>query len=290
MKFEDLDKQIATRIKYIKAVFDNLPEEIQNQIVKSVYESFPKNTEKVEQIPDTLTGKEVVKMVANIFNQLPIKLSCRLVDSNVILTLAGLKAHTTIYMEIESQEDVNNLEKEIDKLNNMIDKHLRFRLAAKPFPKACDPSITVQMITLENLKGWERISKITKILGVPHFESEKGYDYFDNKWYGIFANNIEDHQYICGIRYCYPDTAIHDFSDWIEGGRKNKLEDPEIAYVGMYDEATPTFSYYPEHREAIDIQLNIKQIESILEEFYESEWHKQMEDKLSFHKNILKKI
>jgi len=55
-----------------------------------------KNSEAVEiqNYKETLTGQEVADLVEKVFSQVPSELRQHLVDSNVVLTLAGLKGET----------------------------------------------------------------------------------------------------------------------------------------------------------------------------------------------------
>jgi hypothetical protein len=222
----------------------------------------------MENIPEVLTGERVVEIVKEIFDKLPIILACKLVDSNVVLTLAGLKAESEFFV------DLNTDLKAINKLNKLTEEHLDFHIV--------DKISNNWMIRIVNLKGWERISKTTKIPGVNHFESKKGWNYFHNNWHQNLCKNIG--KYVYGIKNSYPDTAIYDLVEWSNETQQRKLQEADIPYIGIYNEVRPTYSFFPEHEYIPDIQENIKQAENILKDFYESKWHKEIENKLAFHK------
>jgi hypothetical protein len=253
--------------------------------------------EKTEPIgPEILTGQEVADVVEKVFAKLSPEVACQLVDSNVVLTLAGMKPTTDFFIKVPTQTMVESVANEVSLLNNLIqaaNKNLRVRTAGDPFISPTS-KIQTQMVHMESLDGWENTTKKTKIPGVEPFNKQLGWEGY-GKWYQKTWDNLEKSEregkiieaegMIAGLVHGYPDTAIYDFEDWYSKGREGEIEDSNIPFTGTYTEAQPNFDYYPEHADDPEIKNYIEQSGKILKEFYESEWHKKVEPSLGFHKS-----
>jgi hypothetical protein len=80
----------------------------------------------------------------------------------------------------------------------------------------------------------------------------------------------------------YPDQAILDSADSEYTNRE--MEDMPIPNTGLYDEADPSFIIYPEHKDDPSIQRYVEEAGKILKDFYDSEWHKNLQSKLASHR------
>src|SRR3989338_7091673 len=248
-------------------------------------ESAKRDTE----IPHALTGGKVVEIVSNNFDELPVKLRNHLVESNVVLTLAGLKPQSEFFIDIDTEEESKILANQINQLNakfNETNPEISFLLVGDPFVSGShkDPKPLTQMISVKNLIGAERISKISKIPGMIPFEASSGWQGAEIWWHKVVANVEKlqrDNQLpqgehvsqnvLSGWMKGYPDQAILDFTDFDNTGRKKKLQDSNIPCVGIYREAQPNYDFYPEHANDPQIRENIEQAGRILKEFYESD-------------------
>ena len=253
-------------------------------------ESAKRDTE----IPHALTGGKVVEIVSNNFDELPVKLRNHLVESNVVLTLAGLKPQSEFFIDIDTEEESKILANQINQLNakfNETNPEISFLLVGDPFVSGShkDPTPLTQMISVKNLIGAERISKISKIPGMIPFEASSGWQGAEIWWHKVVANVEKlqrDNQLpqgehvsqnvLSGWMKGYPDQAILDFTDFDNTGRKKKLQDSNIPCVGIYREAQPNYDFYPEHANDPQIRENIEQAGRILKEFYESDWHRKI--------------
>ena len=86
---------------------------------------------------------------------------------------------------------------------------------------------------------------------------------------------------MAGLTKGYPDIANYDFADWLKVGRKEKLQDSNIPFTGLYREAEPNYDFNPSHSTDQSIVENIASATKILKEFYEGNFHKKNEDILS---------
>jgi len=248
--------------------------------------------------PEALSGREVADEVEQLFAQASDKLKPSLVQSNVVLTLAGMKPMTEFFVTAQTDQEAAELQAEAERLNaylNTMNPEIKFGLAGVPFNSARDKKERIQMVTVQNLLGWERISKTSHLPGVTPFNRKEGWKEFA-QWRFRMINGIEKAQtekalpegidVLAGFSRGYPDTAILDFADWLAKDKKITLQDSEIPYTGIYREAEPNFDFYPEHADDPAIRSYIDDAGKILKEFYESNWHKSNEHILSPHRQI----
>ncbi len=244
----------------------------------------------VEQnlVPEPRTAAQVVDLIKAKFEQVSPNLRHALVESNVVLTLAGMKGMTEFFIHIKDEGTLQQLTRDLEILNQ-IDEQIHFRLAGKPF-RAPATEQNTQMVSLDSLPGIERISKISKLPGVTPFAREEGWEGLV-KWRQKLIQGIEaaeevgsspkGYDVLAGIVRGYPDTAILDFADWIKTGQVKQLEDSQISGTGIYEEAEPNFDYYPEHANDPGIIAYKEKAGSILQNFYESDWHAAKKQELS---------
>ncbi|MBL8030052.1 MAG: hypothetical protein JNN11_02290 [Candidatus Doudnabacteria bacterium] len=250
-------------------------------------------------IPETLSGQEVADLFQKAYAELTLNIKEHLVDSNVILTTAGLKAQTEFFVDIKGEEDAAGVQVQVNKLNELF-KILNPEIKFSMVKKSISPPRRGkrQMVSIQSLLGAERVSKISKIPGVIPFDKSTGWDGFV-KWRSSIAKNfgalqetgtkpfVDDEAYtnvLAGLMKGYPDTAIYDFAEWFPTDRSKGMQDSEIPFTGLYSEAEPNYDFYPEHANNPDIKENIQQAGKILQQFYESDWHKQITQELQHHK------
>lgn len=254
-----------------------------------------------EDIPEVLSGKETAVLVAREYENNPSTLTARLVNSNAVLTLAGLKGHTEIFIPVESEKEIKSIEENIEKLNDSLEEEgIRFSVSANRKDKGAKPGQRLA-VGISNLKGLERTTKLTKIPGVPVLDSQKGFtgavdwgkelaqDFAQKQRQGEVPQGKEAWQiYIDGLSKGYPDTAIEDFYKWNQGGQKDRMANSRIAGTGKYPEASPNYGFFPEHAENPDIKENIQLATKILDEFYKSDWHRQISEDHAFREAVTK--
>ncbi|MDO8482116.1 MAG: hypothetical protein Q7S75_03480 [bacterium] len=261
-----------------------------------------KLAEDKRNLKEVLTGREVANIVESVFNKIPPVLSHELVDSNIVLTLAGIKPVTSFHCSANSSTDTEMLHGGILTLNSLLSKNypnIRFHLIGQPFNKPSGKKERIQMASVENLQGWERVSSTTKIPGIRAFDSRSGWDGLKRWHTGVVAHlervnyerNIPTAEHVPpgrivleGLELGYPDQAIFDFLDYLEKSRKPSLQDSHIPYTGTYQEHQPNYDFYPEHANNPAIQRNIAECAAVLKDFYESDWHKKISPSLDFHR------
>ena len=248
--------------------------------------------------PDILSGEEVAVLTSELYNRLSERLNYRLVDSNVALTLAGLKPATYFVIDVKNENDAEELKQELNQVNSYLsggNNHIRFSVEGRQEDE--NKAIKKSIIFVRNLAGYERVTNSTKIKQIPHFMHTEGFEGLSEWQKQVFLNLYSAKQngdipefydidsMAEGIEYGYPDTAIRDMETWDHGGRpEGNISDTNIPYTGMYQEAEPNFAYLTEHADDEGIRNYVTRATNILKGFYESEWHKNMEPKLAFHK------
>ncbi len=244
-------------------------------------------------LPEVLNGKEVAALVEPLFEKVDINTGCHLVDSNVVLTLAGLKPQTEFFIDADNTTE-EAIKEEIEALNSFAgDKGIQFFTVGKIHKNPHNPKrAPFQMVSVENLAGYERISKTTTIPGIAPFDKSVGWDGFPQWWSGVVegarrycqGDEVIMEELLTGFQKGYPEQAALDFGDYLKTGKVKKLVESHIPHTGIYNEAEPNYDFYPEHANDPNIIVNIEQSGKILEDFYKSGWHTSVEEKLSFHK------
>lgn len=110
-------------------------------------------TDRVEKLPELLDGKDVAKLVEGICQETPL-LSQHFAESNIVLTIAGLKPQTEFFVPLTKEKDIARYQQEVQKLNKYLQQHMphiKFGLIGEPFISPSDKQL-LQMINLENLQ------------------------------------------------------------------------------------------------------------------------------------------
>lgn len=246
---------------------------------------------------EVLSGERVAGFVERVFSALSPELREHLVDSNVVLTLAGLKPQTEFFVTLENEECRKKIEDEVEGLNASLEAHfpeVKFHLAGEPRVKPRTQEV-YQMISVENLHGYERATVSTKIPDIPPYDSKTGWEGL-SKWRKTFFESFdklpddekkERENQIIGIMKGYPDVAINDFMDWLRSGEKHLkgMDFAKIPFMGLYQEAEPAYEFKKEHADDPSIVANIKEAGDILRDFYRSEFHQRVAPSLEHHRS-----
>lgn len=246
------------------------------------------------RVSEVLPGERVANIVEQCFEVCPLELREHLVDSNVVLTLAGLKPQTEFFVAVDDEQAEERLRSEVEQLNSSLDRlkpEVQFRIAAKP---PADQSNKKTRISVYNLNGYERASRVTTIPGIIPFEKRNGWEEW-GKWRRSMKESCnalpEDEKRIRvsllqGFEKGYPDIANYDFADWMKSGKKSiDLQYAPIPFMGLYDEAEPAYYFKPEHANDPSIKANITEAGKILADFYGSDFHKKREAQLASHRS-----
>jgi hypothetical protein len=234
------------------------------------------------EIAEYLSGTDTALLVEGVFSNVDSQLDQRLVEANVVLTLSGFKPSTDVFIPINNQSEIDNIKLEVEKLNTYFKKvnpDIRISTSGRISRKGNNTSMKVN-----SLLGFERLSKTSKLPGMITFDRSSGWEGWW-EWYGKVVDGLEEAQeqgklpktphILGGVIHGYPDQAILDSADSEQTDKE--MEDTTIPNTGRYEEAEPSFLIYPEHKNNPDIQKYIEEAGKILEDFYNSEWHKKYE-------------
>lgn len=237
---------------------------------------------------EQLKGEQVAGFVEEVLENYPFEITQHLIDSNVVLTLAGMKGQTEFYLDEPDPEQERVLIERIGDLSCdlcRISPYLFMRVAGV-FVSASDNKRTImtEVINLEALEEW--VLK-TKFRNLPPFDKSEGLEGYDN-WRTMILQKYGDEsvesEVATGVRRGYPDQAIADFIHWYKTGCEKDMLGAEILYAGIYQEAGPIYSFYPESASDPEIVDNVKKSSAVLEGFYESRWHKAAAKRFAFKK------
>lgn len=244
------------------------------------------NHEELKPNPEKQLGRTVAALVNGIFEQLPPIVSQCLVDSNVVLTLAGTRGDTDMFIPIDKPEQVDELIQAVEQMNKhllAVSPQIRFTTNRR-LTRSRGTGENLMLVSVENLNGYEKVTKRSTIPGVIPFQASLGFGELQT-WRiqclesietaganGLIPPDSDVDSLMTGIIYGYPDLANLDFNDWLLKERGRKMKESDIPYTGIYEEAEPNFVYYPEHANDPAIRQHIKKAGDILEGFYLSEW------------------
>ncbi|MBI2459754.1 MAG: hypothetical protein HYV53_04385 [Parcubacteria group bacterium] len=243
---------------------------------------------------EPLSGIETTKLAAKFYEILGPELGCRLAESNIILLMSGMKGYADMPWIKLDKEKMEKLEHANSQLEN-------FGLEII-CPKKLEGDSIISGITVVNFKGVERKSKITRIPGVPQYDSKLGKDGLI-RWRKEFDSSLKEAQktgkipkavdleiLFEGIIFGYPDQAIIDFEKCLRTGRihEDLIEADIISSIPeaeKYQGAVPEFDYYPEHKDNPEIVEYISNAKNILNDFYQSDWFKELSQRKEFQES-----
>ncbi len=233
-------------------------------------------------IPTPLTGEQTAEIINKMYDKLGPESGQVLVESNVVLTIAGARGHTGFYVNFPEAGDIEKF------------MGLNEVLKGTPIKIECHKfNDNLLAVCIKNLKGYERISRLTKLEGITPFFADEGWEGLE-KWRKRCLENLEksgklpseENRMIVmdGIRYGYPDQAVRDFLDWINTDRKKYTADSDIPYSSLYSCAQPNFIYYPESEDDEGIRSTVALWGKILREFYQTPFCRELETDTEFIK------
>lgn len=243
---------------------------------------------------EPLSGIETAEVAAKVYEILGAELGCRLAEPNVILLISGMKGYADIPWVKLDKEKIKELELANSRLENLGLEII--------FPKKLAGDSIISGITIVNFKGIERKSKITRIPGVPQYDSKLGEDGLMT-WYRKFDSSLKEAQktgkiqkavdleiFFEGIIFGYPDQAIIDFEKCLRTGNihKDLLGADIISSIPearKYQGAVPEFDYYLENKGNQEIVEYILRARKILSDFYQSDWFKELSRRQEFQKS-----
>ena len=256
-------------------------------------------------------GERVAELVEKLYQELPARFCSHLVESSVVLILAGQKGtgeyHLALPEDKEKQrEEFDALREWLERANGILEEEghseIKFTGSTESFDNAVYSIARGGEVLLGgiiNFKALERLTKGTQIPNIPEYDSATGMEGV-NLWRretqealkqardrGELPNNLTDEaltDILHGVELGYPDRAILDFADWISQNEQDysRIVDSEPLFVNTYSGPLPTFAYYPEHAQDPGIQENLCKTEETLQGFYESAWHKNLENDAAF--------
>ncbi|HUD45026.1 MAG TPA: hypothetical protein VMR41_05765 [Patescibacteria group bacterium] len=249
-----------------------------------------KNLLNNSKLPKLLNGIEVANVIEEIYN-IAGNLGPRLVEANIVLTLANARGQTEFFIENPKDIDRGNIEK----VNNNLSKEGILMYAIEPSFISPSSKKETLMVNIDNFKGYERNSKMTHIPGIPPYDSntgKKGYKQWIQEAQEGLTIAIKSRELICdeadivhilsGVIKGYPDIAILDYFYPRRLEIKKEFITSDIPYASLYDGAQPLFNFLPEHINDISIVKTIHTWNRILEEFYNSKWHEYISNTIFF--------
>lgn len=257
--------------------------------------SFKEISEKENSIETEthLSAEKALRRIEKITECLGPALAARLVEANVVLTMADARGQTEFFITEPTEEEL----KEIKKINTIMNNEGVQFGAPKMFLSASDKSPTA-MISIRSLEGYAKTSRETHIPGILPFDPHSGWDGL-KRWRKEtrknllqarasgelpkdLSNDSLDHLFT-GVVKGYPDRAILDLVDEVAHNRGiEKMDSSKISHVALYGGAEPNYDYYPEHAQDPVIIAHQTKWGNILEKFYASSWHKSIAENLEF--------
>lgn len=237
-------------------------------------------------------GQEVARLYEGIWEQLPPVLRNYLVDSNVVLTVGGVKPLTEFFPGVPQDGDVVALQAGIDTLNEFLEQQnidVRFEMVGKPFFAPNNLGLPrSQMVAVRSLAGYDKITHQTKTPGVLPFNQVDGWEGLD-QWRSRYSHDLKAAQdrgelpqeldlgiVAAGILRGYPDIAIIDFAQYIAEGRTRPIVKMQVPHTGTYKEAEPNYDIFPEHADHPTVLENARELGALLQGFYESDFHQKI--------------
>ncbi len=232
-----------------------------------------------------LTGTETAVRYETLYSLAGPKLGPLLVDTNVVLTVAGARGATNLYTPY-TRTDIWQQAILLDKKLGELGIAITPAAIAPPAP-AHEQTI---VLLVENLRGYAYVSERTRIPGVLPFtagsvnewmhQTLQGMKKAHNKGqFGFPAVYLE--KLFDGLLEGYPDQALYDEIAWRSKGEQSALASAAIPYQ-RYSGCRHTFAFYPEHANDPGIVKTISLWSTILPQFYTSPWFTQVEKTDSF--------
>lgn len=231
-------------------------------------------TLKMPSFGEYYSGTEVVAQYEQLFDSVPQDLRRYLVQSNAILTVAGYKPRTEIFASVpfESESRLPDRIRELNERMRSINPTVRFTVPDDPFIGPRD-GLIYQKVQIENLLGYERISKSSHMAPLEEFDRSEGWEGLQRWQEKNLASLSQERR--DGIERGYPDIAITDFEDRLASGNEDDMVMSDIPHTGTYEEEDPNFEVRKDHLNLPEVAAYRAHASSILQQVYESPWHRQ---------------
>jgi hypothetical protein len=254
-------------------------------------EGIIRQMESPTYIPEPLSGDETAAIIADLYDLAEPRLGAAFVEANNVLTIAGVRGQTEFFIHDPREEDRETI-MELDEALKSRGMSMRTVGDVIKRPNERD----TLMVNLMNLKGFERVSKLTHIPGILPFEASTGWEGF-REWSSRCFSKLEElsatgklpfpesevDDVVAGVHKGYPDQAIYDAVEWWgENNRTSPIRKSDISHATLYGGAEPTFLYRPDHAEDSGIKQTVSDWGKILENFYASPWHQNIKNNPQF--------
>lgn len=225
------------------------------------------------------SAERAINRIKELYTEVGPEVGCRLVEANMVLTLADARGQTETPFWWPEKIDKEQLERLVESSN----ESFRFATTSEEHNKF-GPYV---FLSVESLLGYEVATRDRRISGIQPFMVSSGWEGLKrwkaetrralefNKANGGLPSHAEiDHIY-SGVIKGYPDAAILDVG--IPGMVRDmrKFKHTEIPFSRLYWGAEPNYDYLPETENA-DILEHQASWGIILEEFYASSWHQEL--------------
>ena len=227
---------------------------------------------------ESLQVDETVARLATVYVAVGPRLGCCLVEAQVLLLLAGLRAQTELLLyepEAGDAAAVTQL--------NLAGVGVRARIVE-------EDTITpgrgrrVRVLVLESLAGYAYVSERTRMRGIQPFDLASGWDGLEVWGKAAFdaLKAIYEPEPVLldrwiGLVLGYPDCAVEDACEALARGRRlATLARAGIPAVYHYGGAMPLFSFAPAHTNDPGIVATCAAWQALLEGVYASAWHQQL--------------
>ncbi|MCH7640847.1 hypothetical protein IID22_01440 [Patescibacteria group bacterium] len=248
-----------------------------------------------QETSSPLTGERVASITEDLYQRVPPIVGAHLVESNIVINIAGLKGYTEFIVRIPTEDNLEVIDEAVIRLNQGSEKErLRFSAVGDVFELPGRKKQKALSIGMQNLSGFELVSQKSQLPGVYPFNRFNGFDGL-RSWKiatakaiqksqeeGLIPKQFDSSHMQVGLYLGYPDTALLDFADWLANNRERQLQRSDIPFTGIYQEAEHNFYFYPEHSQDPTILESIRNASEILREFYESDWHQEVSQDPSF--------
>ena len=275
---KDIGRELLNRLKNLLRHKQTLQDEVTRQMESPTY------------IPEPLSGEETAAVIADLYDLAGPRLGAAFVEANIVLTIAGARGQTDFLIHDPREEDRETIKKMDEALKS---RGMSMRTVGGVINRPNERDTL--RVHLRNLRGYERVSKLTRIPGILPFEASTGWEEF-YEWNKQCSSNLEElsatgklpfpeseiDDVRGGVYMGYPDQAIYDVVEWSGKNTQSPIKDSAIPHVALYGGAEPNFLYRPDHENDPGIKQTVSEWGKILENFYTSPWHTNIKNNPQF--------
>lgn len=218
--------------------------------------------------------EQTVTRMAALYEAVGPRLGCTLVEAEVLLLLAGLRAQTDLLLFDQEDGDAAAVER-----LNRADADLHVKIVEED-ARHQQTGRRMRVLILESLAGYAYVSTHIPLQGITPFDPTEGWEGVENWGKEVFdfmrASDTEDLALTrwIGFTLGYPARAIEDACEAIRTGQSfDTLAHADILAVYRYGGAMPIFSFASAHADDPEIVATCTNWQALLEGVYESRWH-----------------